>query len=237
METDISWNGEIRFSLTRAYKDIYLGERDCKETLLRSGRIISIKRNVLSNILISEDNKNCLGFEIELSLRILDMYPQCVLIYNKDVIAFHLEHPKGVSRPWNFKSAYEYGKARVDEVFRSKNYLNPRDTCLIILLEELFRTIYSLKKVYSASAYQVPGERLGSIMNLSYFLAKNIINYKNNEFSSKFRTITITFDDAYLSVYEKALPVMETYGLGSVVFVISDLIGKTFEKQRLLNIN
>ena len=237
MEATISWDGEICFSLTRTYKDIYLGNSDCRETLLRSGGNISVKRNVLSNILISEENKSCLGFEIELSLRILDIHPQCIFIYNRNAIAYHLEHPKGVSRPWNFKSAYEYGKARVNEVFRFKNYLNPKGACLIILLEELFRTIYSLKKVHSASAYQVIGERLGSIMNLSYSLVKNVINCKNNEASSRFRTVTLTFDDSYLSVYERALPVVEAYGLRGVVFSISDLIGGTFEKQRLLNAN
>lgn len=43
------------------------------------------------------------------------------------------------------------------------------------------------------------------------------------------KTVIITFDDAYESVYENALPIMEKYGQRGVVYVIGRFIGKLNE--------
>ncbi len=43
------------------------------------------------------------------------------------------------------------------------------------------------------------------------------------------KTVIITFDDAYASVYENALPVMEKYGQRGIVYVIGKFIGKLNE--------
>ncbi len=223
------------FTLTKTYRGLYLGNTRYKETLLRSGGNMSIRGDILLNFVISEENKSCLGFEIDLSLRILDANPQCIFKYNENAKAYHLEYPRGTSRPWNFKSAYSYGKIIISNAFKFKNYLNPKDTNATILLEELLKTVYSLKKMYKTPVHQVLGERLGAIIGLGCSLIKNMVNL-SSRFISTFKAVTITFDDAYLSIYEKALPILETYGLKGIVFTISDLIGGFFEGQRLLNI-
>lgn len=43
------------------------------------------------------------------------------------------------------------------------------------------------------------------------------------------KTVIITFDDAYASVFENALPVMEKYGQRGIVYVIGKFIGKLNE--------
>ena len=41
------------------------------------------------------------------------------------------------------------------------------------------------------------------------------------------KPILITFDDAYFDITKYALPILEKYGFNSLIFVVTDLIGKT----------
>ena len=221
------------FALTRTFRDIYLGKGD--ETLLRSGGNMSIRRSIISNFSVDENNVKCLGFEIELTLKILNANPQCVFRYNRKARVCHLKYPKGASRPWDFKSAYNYGKAILHNVFKFKNYLKPKGINIDIALEELFRTAYCIKRANTKPLALMLGERLGAAIGLGCSLIKNIARGYEQKPTS-FKAITLTFDDGYLSVYEKALPTLETYDLKGVVFLISKLINGFFEGQRLLNL-
>ena len=221
------------FALTRTFRDIYLGKGD--ETLLRSGGNMSIRKSIISNFLVDENNVKCLGFEIELTLKILNANPQCVFKYNREARVYHIKYPRGASRPWDFKSAYNYGKAILHNVFKFKNYLKPKGININIVLEELFRTAYCIKRANTKPLALILGERLGATVGLGCSLIKNIARGYEQEYVS-FKAITLTFDDGYLSVYEKALPTLETYDLKGVVFLISRLISGFFEGQRLLNL-
>lgn len=48
--------------------------------------------------------------------------------------------------------------------------------------------------------------------------------FKNGQFPQK--TLTITFDDGYESIYHNAFPVMEEYGFVSTVFVVVGFVGR-----------
>lgn len=43
------------------------------------------------------------------------------------------------------------------------------------------------------------------------------------------KTVVITFDDAYASIAEHALPVLKSYGFSATVFVVTGLVGRTNE--------
>jgi len=59
-------------------------------------------------------------------------------------------------------------------------------------------------------------------------LGYNSINFKDIDRGGSLpeNPIIITFDDGYESVYQNALPILDKYGFKSVVYVITDFIGK-----------
>lgn len=57
------------------------------------------------------------------------------------------------------------------------------------------------------------------------FKCLSILDYVNNHRNAE-RNIVITFDDAYDSVYENALPILSKYGFTATVFVITKFVGQ-----------
>ena len=51
--------------------------------------------------------------------------------------------------------------------------------------------------------------------------------YRRGERALPRRPIILTFDDGYRSTYEIAWPLLQRYGFGATLFIVSDLIGKT----------
>jgi len=60
------------------------------------------------------------------------------------------------------------------------------------------------------------------------------INVVNNSKPEK-AYLTFTFDDGYKSIYTEVLPIFKKYNLRGTVYVITNLTGKEFENEKLMN--
>ena len=102
----------------------------------------------------------------------LNANPQCVFKYNRKAKVYHIKYPRGASRPWDFKSAYNYGKAILHNVLKFKNYLKPKGVNIDIALEELSRAAYYIKRANTKPLALMLGERLGATVGLGCSLIK-----------------------------------------------------------------
>ena len=59
--------------------------------------------------------------------------------------------------------------------------------------------------------------------------ARDWLNAQNGRRALPKKPVVITFDDAYASIAEHALPVLKSYGFSATVFVVTGLIGRTNE--------